>query len=211
MFKLCFGIVIYTNVTDKCDKLTIPLHRNLRIWRNWPAQSCRAARQELSCPQYLLLRWCSRGHDTVCEHCTLLGTIICANFFVYVLSSWRWPIHAKMGAQSFSTRCRISNPVFLVFHDNCQDCLKYILLLLQFEIFSAFSLQGIASSKLLPCMYWFDEFFNQSAKSLDIQASPRASTFVKNIFTITYCMHATTFTPHKLNHLRAITMFAFTL
>ena len=43
----------------------------------------------------------------------------------------------KMGSQSFGVRCRISLPIFLVFHDYCRRSLKYILLLLQFEIFSA--------------------------------------------------------------------------
>ena len=54
----------------------------------------------------------------------------------------------------------------------------------------------------LPSMYWSDEFLNRSAKSLDIQASPRASTFAKNIFATTRALHATTFEQHLLNHLR---------
>ena len=60
----------------------------------------------------------------------------------------------KMGAQSFGVRCRISHPVFSVSHDYCHRHLKYIMLLLHFEIFSAFtsqasSTQSIASSRLL--------------------------------------------------------------
>ena len=33
--------------------------------------------------EYLLLRWCSRGHDILCQHCTLPVTKICANFFIH--------------------------------------------------------------------------------------------------------------------------------
>ena len=38
--------------------------------------------------------------------------------------------------------------------------------------------------------------FNRSAKRLNVQASPRASTFVKNIFANTCCMCATTLAQH---------------
>ena len=44
---------------------------------------------------------------------------------------------------------------------------------LAFEIFSAFTAHGIASSRLLLSMYWYDEFLNRSAKSLNVQASRR--------------------------------------
>ena len=93
---------------------------------------------------------------------------------------------------------------FLVFQDNCQHQLKYILLLLQFNLktLSAFTSQGFASSRLLPSMYWYTALLNRSAKILDIQASPRASTFVKNVFASRCSRHATTFAPHLLNHLR---------
>ena len=37
--------------------------------------------------------------------------------------------------------------------------------LLQFEIFSAFTLQGIASSRLLPIIYWSDEFLNRVSRA----------------------------------------------
>ena len=40
---------------------------------------------EMRSPQYLLLCWCSRGHDTMREHFTLPGTMIFANFsFTFV-------------------------------------------------------------------------------------------------------------------------------
>ena len=76
--------------------------------------------------------------------------------------------------------------------------------LLQFKTLYAFTSQGFASSKLLPSIYWSNALLNRSAKILDIQASPRASTFMKNIFASRCSMHATTFAPHLLNHLRKI-------
>ena len=85
---------------------------------------------ELRSSQYLLLRWCSRGYDTRREHCTLPGTIICANFsftfcrLAVCQYTWRWD---TLGAQSFGVRCWISHPVFPAVHDYCQR-LKYILL-----------------------------------------------------------------------------------
>ena len=96
---------------------------------------------------------------------TLL-TMLCARtehhqiFFISFssLSIWRLPLHAKMAAQSFCIRCRISNPVFLA--------------------------QGIASSRSLPSMYRSVEVLDRHAKRLHIQASPRAWTFVKNLFAI---------------------------
>ena len=39
---------------------------------------------------YLLLCWCSSGHETMREHFTLPGTIICANFSFTRQYIWRW-------------------------------------------------------------------------------------------------------------------------
>ena len=113
-----------------------------------------------------------------------------------------------MRAQSLGVRSRISHRVFSVFHNYCHH-LKCILLLLQIEIFSAFTSQGITPSRLLLSMYQYNEFLSSSPKSLKIQASPRASTFVKNIFSTTCGMHTTKLAPHLLNQLCAILMFAF--
>ena len=118
-------------------------------------------------------------------------------FSFTVLSTWRLQIHTKMGAQSFGTRSQISNPVFLVFH-NSSHCLPtsheiYSAFVAVWNLlnwfFSALTSQGISSSRLFPSMYLSDGFVNRSAKSFDIQASPRASTFVKNIFATTYGMY----------------------
>ena len=43
----------------------------------------------------------------------------------------------------------------------------------------------ITSSRILPSEYRSDEFLNRRAKSLNIQASPRASSFVRNLFATT--------------------------
>ena len=51
-------------------------------------------------------------------------------------------------------------------------------------------------------------FLNRSAENIGIQASPRASKFVKDIFTTTWGMHTTSFEQHLLNHC-AIVMFTF--
>ena len=102
---------------------------------------------ELRSAQYLLLRWCS--HYVQAFHITRYHYL--GQFFIHVCrldtchNTWK----------SFCVRCWISHPVFSVFHYYCQR-LKYTLLLLQFEIFSAFTLQGITSSRLLPSMYWSD-------------------------------------------------------
>ena len=103
--------------------------------------------------QYLLLRWCSHGHDIARCACTAPGTIICANFFIHFVNLTLANI-LNMGAQSFDMRCQNSHPVFSVSHDYSHRHLKYIMLLLHFEIFSAFtsqasSTQSIASSRLL--------------------------------------------------------------
>ena len=109
--------------------------------------------------QYWLLCLSPRCHDTMSKHFTLQGTINCANFsFTFV---------ALTLANILCVRCRISHPVVSVFHTYCQHW-KYILLLLQFKIFSAFTLQDIASSRLLPMMYWSNDFLNRV---------PRASIF----------------------------------
>ena len=50
-------------------------------------------------------------------------------------------------------------------------------------------------------MCWSKKKFNRNAKNLDIQASPRALTLVKNLFATTCCMHATEFGQHLINHL----------
>ena len=80
--------------------LTIPLHTNLQTLHNRQVQSFRAMLKVfllitellmssilisffpavLRTSQYLLLRLGSRGHETMREHFTLPGTIICANF-----------------------------------------------------------------------------------------------------------------------------------
>ena len=141
------------------------------------------------------------------EHFTLPGTIICANFsFTFV----DFTLANVLDDRSTILRCIVPNfQVVSVFHALCH-CLKYILLLLQFEIFSTFTSQGIASRRFLPIIYWSDEFLNRVSKSLDIQASPRASTFVKNILATSCRMHTTEFAQHLLNHLCAIAIFAFT-
>ena len=110
--------------------------------------------------QYLLLRSGSRGHDTMREHFTLPGTIICSNFsFTFVDLT----LANVLDDRSTILRCKVPNfTVVSVFHACCQR-LKYILLLLQFEIFSAFTPQGIASSRLLPIIYWSDEFLNRAS------------------------------------------------
>ena len=86
----------------------------------------------------------------------------------------------------------------------------YSALIAVWNIFCFFcSLQGIASSRFLCCMYWFNDFLNRSTKSLkhcqpifeqnyqepqplpsiDIQELPRAFILVKNIFHMWYTSH----------------------
>ena len=95
--------------------------------------------------QYLLLPSSSRGHDIMREHITLPGIIICANFsFTFVDLTIANILEDKItilrcNVQNF----RILHPVVSVFHTYCQR-LKHIRLLWKFEIFSAFTLQGIA-------------------------------------------------------------------
>ena len=89
-----------------------------------------------------------------------IGTIIWVDFFIQILSTRSLPIHPKIGAQSL----KVTNLKHILLY--C--CLKDILLLLH-------TLQVITSSRLLSHIYLFDELFNRSAKSLDMQALPRAS------------------------------------
>ena len=162
---------------------------------NWPVQSFLAARQqnadglsfnyrasdamyfESRSSQRLLNTWhyARALHITRYKYlCQFFHSHFCRlDVFVGL------PIYLKKETQSFGLMCRISQPVFSVFHNYCQR-VKYMVLFLHFEIFSAFTsqaTQGIASSRLPPSMYWSDEFLNRSAKSLDNQASPRAPTF----------------------------------
>ena len=147
-----------------------------------------------------------RAHTamTLCNSTLRYQAQLSVRIFHSRLSTWRLQTYLKIGAQSFGVLCRISHPVVSVLHAYCHH-MKCILLLLQFEIFSAFTLQGITSSKLLPIIYWSNDFFNR----LYIQASPRASTFVKYIFATTCGIHTTEFAPRLLNHLCVIAMFTF--
>ena len=105
---------------------------------------------ELRSFQYLLLHWCSRDQDTLCNSASAshYQVQLSVPIFHSRLYTLRLPLYLKMGAQPFDVRCRISHPVFSVFRNYCQR-LKYIVLLLQFEIFSALTSQAIASSRLL--------------------------------------------------------------
>ena len=96
MVQIMFGIVIHTKDTD--NSITHKLAAFLQIWRyrRWPIGLCNSFEQlvdpmlkvllfiaellmhnififffsaELCSSQYLLLRGCSRGHDTMHEHC----------------------------------------------------------------------------------------------------------------------------------------------
>ena len=95
------------------------------------------------------------------------------------------------GNTIFRSKVPDFTPSISVFHEYCQR-LKHILLLFQFEICSAFILQGIASSRLLPSIDCSNEFLNRSAKSLDHPESCY-SEFVKDIFATTCGMHAAKF------------------
>ena len=99
-----------------------------------------------------------------------------------------------------SLRVGASHPIFFVFFDYCQHCLKYILLLLQ--IFGTVSmhcnLYCFKRLAFLRVSVWYhDELSKRSATSLDNQAMPRSSTFLMNILATTCCMHQ----PHSLYHL----------
>ena len=157
---------------------------------------------------YLQLCWCLHiCHNTMCEHCTLPGTIICANFWFHFVNLTLATL-LKTGAQSFGVRYQISHPTFSVFHDCCCN-LKYIQLLLHFGIFHAFTLQGIASSRLLHSMYRSNEFWTEVPRASSInQASTIAPTFVKKIFATTCSMHTATFKQHLLNHFCTICLHA---
>ena len=82
----------------------------------------------------------SRCHDTMRKHFTLPGSIICANFsFIFV------DLALANVLDDRSTILWRKVPIFplvSVFHAYCQR-LKYIPALLQFQIFSAFTLQGV--------------------------------------------------------------------
>ena len=109
--------------------------------------------------QNLLLRSGSRGHDTMSEHFTLPGTIVYANFsFMFVDLT----LANVLDDRSTIIWCRVPNfPVVSVFHGFLPTSEIYSALL-QYEIFSAFTSQGIASSRsrLLPIIYGSDEFLN---------------------------------------------------
>ena len=134
--------------------------------------------------QYLPLRSGSRGNDTKCEHFTLplAGTIICANFsFTFIDLT----LANVLDDRSTILRGKVPN----LFHAYCQR-LKYILLCCSLRYFlllhrkvshqARYRIKHVTSYHLL--VRWI---FEQSVKSLGIQASPRASTFVKNIFATT--------------------------
>ena len=128
--------------------------------------------------QYLLLYWCSRCHDNMLKHFTLQGIVICANFsFTFVELTI---------ANILEDRCTI----LLCKVPNFKLCIFSIPLLLPTsEIYSAFvavwdifcfylpRYHFTESSRLLPSMFWSNEFLNRSAtantaKSLDIQDCP---------------------------------------
>ena len=154
---------VFVCLSIRCCTSTTP--DLIRIWK----QACYKIRSLSIASTRLILR----DQDLL---------IFCANFFAHVLSTWRLPINTKMGAQSYGIGCQISNPVFLVFYNNFQDSLKYILLLLQFEIFSAFALL--------------------------LQVSHQADYFLTCSNHMRYARQQ--LEQHLLNHLCAIAMFAFT-
>ena len=101
-------------------------------------------------------------------------------------------------------RCQISNPVFLVFHDNSQHHLKYILLLLQFEL--------LLHCKVLRQAGYFQACISLQQKCQAPQCSSiaqginiREEHFRKHMLYVRH--HISAALPY---HLRAIAMFAFT-
>ena len=96
--------------------------------------------------------------------CQLFPTI----FFIHVLLTRRLPIHASILEQSFCQSRQISHPVFLVFYIFCQHCLQYSALL-QLCLYCKLSHQsGYFPSYLV---FWFNEFLNRSAMSINIANS----------------------------------------
>ena len=79
----------------------------------------------------------------------------------------------------------------------CQHHLKDILPFF-FQLYMPCKLLHQAShfAKFL-CAFWFDAFTDRSAKSLDNQATQRASTFVQDIIAPTVELHAVCTPPHS--------------
>ena len=170
--------------------LTIPLHTNLQTWHNRPVQSFLASHWLnaeglsfnyrasdvkyfnliffLQCWEPLNINYSVWAHAamTLCTSTSHYKVQLSVPIFHSCLSTWR--LHNR----STILWCKEPNlPVVSVFHAYCQR-LKYILLLLQFEIFSAFTSQGIASSRLLPIIYWSDEFLNRVSRALIFKHCP---------------------------------------
>ena len=171
---------------------------------------------ELRSSQYLLLRWCSRGYDTRREHCTLPGTIICANFsftfcrLAVCQYTWRWD---TLGAQSFGVRCWISHPVFPAVHDYCQR-LKYILLCCNLRYYLlSHSTESRQAGYFLACIslmnFWTEVplgqglYIQEPRHSSRTFSQPHAVCTPPNLSSIYWILL-------RVNQLRAIAMFAFT-